>query len=93
MPFGCLRDGPGTNDGGAILDECGGEGPEFPQQDYFFCYQVLQAVGQPAAAHEALGSAHELVTRQAEKIANPALRQSFLERVPINRHIIQEMTT
>jgi hypothetical protein len=28
---------------------------------------------------------------QAQKIANPALRQSFLERVPINREIVQAM--
>jgi tetratricopeptide (TPR) repeat protein len=74
----------------AILDECGGEGPEFPQQDYFICYQVLAAAGQEEAAHVALQSAYDLVMARADKIRDPALRQSFLKRVPINREIVQE---
>ena len=75
----------------AILDECGAEGPEFPHRDYFFCYQVLKADGQAKAAQAALQSAYLLVKARAEKITDPALRQSFLERVPINRQIIQEI--
>jgi tetratricopeptide (TPR) repeat protein len=75
----------------AILDECDGEGPEFPQQDYFICYQVLQACGQTEAAQDALGSAYRLLMRHAEKIVDPAMRQSFLERVPGNRQIVQEV--
>lgn len=74
----------------AILEECKGEGPEFPQQDYFLCYQVLQARGQAQAARDALRSAYSLVMASAEKIADPALRQSFLAKVPINREIVQE---
>ncbi len=74
----------------AILDECGGEGPEFPQRDYFVCYQVFAAVGQATAARTALQSAYDLVMARADKIAEPALRQSFLERVQFNREIVRE---
>jgi tetratricopeptide (TPR) repeat protein len=74
-----------------ILDECGGEGPEFPQRDYFLCAQVLAAAGEDAAAQEALHAAASLVLARAEKILDPALRQSFLERVPINQQIMQAM--
>ncbi len=75
----------------AILDECQGEGPEFPQRDYFFCYQVFVANQDVAWARHALQSAHQLVMKRAEKITDPALRHSFLENVPINRRIVDEM--
>ncbi len=75
----------------AILDECQGEGPEFPQRDYFFCYQVFAANQDVARARHALQSAHQLVVKRAEKITDPALRHSFLENVPINRQIVEEM--
>ena len=29
----------------AILDECGGEGPDFPHRDYWLCAQTLAALG------------------------------------------------
>jgi adenylate cyclase len=74
------------------LDGCGGAGPEFPQRDYFVCYEVLSATGQAEAARSALQSAHTLVIAKAEKITDPALRQSFLERVPFNREIVREYT-
>jgi tetratricopeptide (TPR) repeat protein len=74
----------------AILDECGGEGPEFPHRDYFLCYQVLAANGQPEAARAALSSAYHLVRTRAEKIGDRARRQSFLENVPDNRQIVAE---
>jgi tetratricopeptide (TPR) repeat protein len=73
-----------------ILEECQGEGPEFPQQDYFICYQVLAADGQTEAAQTALRSAYRLVVARAEKITDLTLRQSFLENVPINRQIVAE---
>jgi len=74
-----------------ILDECQGKGPEFPQQDYFICYQVLATDGQTEAAQAALKSAYSLVMARAEKITDLSLRQSFLEQVPINRQIVQEV--
>jgi len=73
----------------ALLEECGGQGPEFPQQDYFYCYQVFAAGGENETANQALQAAYNLVMARAEKIADSALRQSFLERVPINREIVQ----
>jgi class 3 adenylate cyclase/predicted ATPase len=74
----------------AILDECGGEGPEFPQRGYFICYQVLSAAGRKETAQVALQSAYRLVMARAEKITDPALRRSFLDQVAINREIVQE---
>jgi predicted ATPase/class 3 adenylate cyclase len=74
-----------------ILDECGGKGPEFPQRDYFLCSQVLEATGHPARARAALQSAYDLVLARADNITDAALRRSFLERVPINRQIMQAM--
>lgn len=73
-----------------ILDECGGEGPEFPQRDYFVCYQVFAAAEQQALAQIALQSAYALVITKANKIIDNDLRQSFLERVLINRVIVKE---
>ena len=76
----------------AILQECGGQGPEFPQQDYFIAYQVLTAAGQIERAQSALRSAYDLVMVKAEKITDPVLRQSFLERVVVNQAIVQAHT-
>ncbi len=73
----------------ALLDESGGEGPEFPHRDYFICYQVLSAAAREQAARTALQSAYELVMRQAGKITDSVIRQSFLERAPMNREIAQ----
>ncbi len=70
-----------------ILDE--GEGPEFPQRDYFFCYQVLWTAGYEDDALKALRSACELVRERAEHIQDEMLRQSFLNNVWINRDIVQ----
>jgi tetratricopeptide (TPR) repeat protein len=72
----------------AILDDCGGDGPEFPQRDYFTCYQVLAAAGQREAAQTALQSAYNLVMARANKIIDTALRQSFLEKAAFNQEIV-----
>lgn len=76
----------------AILTECNGEGPEFPARDYFYCYQVLTAAGESTAAQSALQAAYALVTTRAGMITDPALRQSFLECVAINREIVTACT-
>jgi class 3 adenylate cyclase/tetratricopeptide (TPR) repeat protein len=72
-----------------ILDDCNGQGPEYPEWDYFLCHQVLAAAGEQAAARQALESAYQLVMTQSTKITDPAMRQSFLERVPHNREIVE----
>jgi class 3 adenylate cyclase/tetratricopeptide (TPR) repeat protein len=73
-----------------ILEECGGEGPEFPQRDCFICYQVLATAGQTGQACAALQSAYNLVMARVDKITDLALRQSFLEKVEVNREIVEE---
>jgi tetratricopeptide (TPR) repeat protein len=72
-----------------ILGECGGEGPEFPQRDYFLCAQVLDTSGDREASRQAMQAAYDLVMERATKITDPVLRQSFLERVAINRQVVQ----
>jgi hypothetical protein len=49
----------------------------------------LSAAGQSEAAHDALLLAYSLVMGRADKIADTALRRSFLEQVTINREIVQ----
>ncbi len=73
-----------------ILDECDGTGPEFPLQDYLFCFQVFSAAGLEEQASTTLRTAYRMVISRAEKIADPDLRQSFLERVTVNREIVQK---
>lgn len=75
-----------------ILEECKGEGPEFPHRDYWFGFQVMAAAGQQKAAQAALQAAYELVISRTQKITDPALRLSFLEQVAINREIVAEYT-
>jgi class 3 adenylate cyclase/predicted ATPase len=74
----------------SLLEECGGEGPEFPQRDYLICYHVLSEAKQSEVARAALQSAYNLVMARAKKIADAALRRSFLEQVPVNREIVRE---
>jgi tetratricopeptide (TPR) repeat protein len=74
----------------AILDAKGGSGPEFPQRDYFICYQVFAAAGQSERAHVALQNAARIVEQRASTIDDPSLRRSFCEGVAINKHILAE---
>lgn len=76
----------------AILDAHGGEGPEFPQRNYFICYQVFTKNGQVDRAKAALSAAYKLVMNRAEKITDPVLRQSFLQQVALNREIVAAYT-
>jgi tetratricopeptide (TPR) repeat protein len=74
-----------------ILEEYGQEGPEFPQRDYYMCYQVLTALGdEPYLALDALKKAFLSVSNKAEKITDPNVRQAFLEKVWINRQIVED---
>ena len=72
-----------------ILDICRGEGPEFPQRDYFICYQVWSAAGQQALARGTLKAAYDLVIAKANKITDPAVQKSFREKVLFNHQIIE----
>ncbi|MFZ4657437.1 MAG: tetratricopeptide repeat protein [Caldilineaceae bacterium] len=71
-----------------ILDDCNGEGPDFPQRDYWMCYQVLQTLGETTLAAHALTSAYRLLIKQAHRINQPEMRRSYLENVIFNRDIL-----
>ncbi len=71
-----------------ILDQSSGEGIDFPQRDYWMAYNVLKQLGQMNRAYSALRTAYQLLTRQAQQIDNPQMRQSYLRIVPYNREIM-----
>ncbi|MBW7883237.1 MAG: tetratricopeptide repeat protein [Caldilineaceae bacterium] len=70
-----------------ILDGCGGQGPDFPQRDYFMCGQVLDALGEPDTARHAYMCAHQLLNERAERISDGSMRRSYLENVALHREI------
>lgn len=72
-----------------ILDDCHGEGPDFPQRDYWMCYQVLQDLGETTLATHALAAAHRLLMQQSQRITDAVMRQSYLANVGFNRNILQ----
>jgi tetratricopeptide (TPR) repeat protein len=71
----------------AILDDCGGEGPDFPQRDYWLCAQTLAALGRTKAARHAEEQALALLLQRAERISNPSLRHSYLTHVAVHPDI------
>lgn len=71
----------------ALLDE-GGDGPDFPQRDYWNCAHVLEALGQQEDAEKARAAARLLLSEKIAKISDPTLRQSFMENVSFNREIL-----
>lgn len=72
-----------------ILDECEGEGPDYPHRDYWHCYQVLRYAGEGAEADRALSEAHRLLLEQAAKISDAAMRRSYLEKIAVHRAIVE----
>ncbi len=75
-----------------ILDACDGEGPDFPQRDYWMCYEVLQRLGEATLAAHALSAAHRLLIRQAERINDSTMRRAYLENVAFNCSILQAVS-
>lgn len=73
-----------------MLTQEGANQPEFPQRDYFRCYQVYAALGHSSHAHRALQLAYTIVREGVAKMCDATLRQSFLKAVPINCRIVQE---
>jgi tetratricopeptide (TPR) repeat protein len=65
------------------------DGTDEPFRVYLTCYRVLQASGDPLAAH-ILDQAHRLLQERAAKISDEKLRRSFLENVAAHREIISE---
>jgi len=73
-----------------ILDDCNGDGPDYPQRDYFRCYKVFSADGKSEQAAQALKSAYRLLQEKAAKISDAGMRRSFLENVSFNAEIQEE---
>ena len=55
-----------------------------PRRFYWHCYEVLQALGDPRA-QAILQQGYTDLMQTAATLADPLLRRSFLENVPINR--------
>ncbi|MCB0061151.1 MAG: tetratricopeptide repeat protein, partial [Caldilineaceae bacterium] len=72
----------------AILEECQGEGPDYPQRDYFSCYRIFSELNLINPAEVALQHAHATLQQKSLKISDPTLRSAFLENVAVNRQII-----
>ena len=60
------------------------DGAEEPLRIYLVCYRVLQANHDPRAL-DVLATAGHLLAERAAQITDPALRQSYLERMPVHR--------
>ncbi len=63
---------------------------EYPFQLYQTAIRVMRAGGDEEAARQILTEACQRLRERAEGIVDPALRRSFLERVPENRALMAE---
>ncbi len=70
-----------------LLDECQGEGPDFPHRDYWMCASVLEALGHGDEAERARHAAHRLLMERAGRISDAGMRSSYLEKIAIHREI------
>ena len=61
---------------------------ELPQAWLWTLYSLLNRLQRQAEAQQVLRAAYDELQRQATAIANPDLRRSFYERVPLNRAIL-----
>ncbi|MEM7539335.1 MAG: tetratricopeptide repeat protein [Chloroflexota bacterium] len=61
-----------------------------PFRTYLSCYHVLNANHDPRAA-DILNKAYTMLQAWADRIENPEWRRSFLENVPENREIVEEV--
>lgn len=58
-------------------------------EEHLTCYRVLQANHDPRAV-EILRAVHDQLQVQAHKIRDEAMRNSYLENVPVHREIVNE---
>jgi hypothetical protein len=72
-----------------LLDAYHGEGPYFPQRDYWMCYETLHALQRNDLANHAVALARQHLLQQVSRIQNPQRRASFLDQVSFNRAIYQ----
>jgi class 3 adenylate cyclase/tetratricopeptide (TPR) repeat protein len=61
---------------------------EFPFQIYQTAFRVFQACGSKPAARRVLQEAGQALMERAERITDPVLRRSFLERVPVHKELL-----
>lgn len=71
------------------LDTHSQEELEFCHREFWFCGQVLAALGEPDRARQARQSARRILLAKAALITDGEMRGSFLENVPCNRAILQ----
>jgi tetratricopeptide (TPR) repeat protein len=71
----------------ALLDGCGGEGPDYPQRDYWQCAEALAALGDEAGAARARRQAAALLQQRAARISDGVMRQSYLAQVAVHAEI------
>jgi hypothetical protein len=72
----------------AILDDCGGDGPDFPQRDYWFCARTLAALGRSDMAQRAAEQAAILLRQRADRISDETMRGTYLTQVAVHAEII-----
>ena len=61
---------------------------EFPFQIYQTAFCIFQSCGSLPAARQVLQEAGQALMERAERITDPVLRRSFLERVPVHRELM-----
>ncbi|MDM8526904.1 tetratricopeptide repeat protein [Anaerolineales bacterium HSG24] len=67
-----------ANQAWELLEECKGEGPEFPQRDYCACGDVFAHVGD-SRAEQAYSLARNFIETRAEHIQDDDLREAYLQ--------------
>jgi tetratricopeptide (TPR) repeat protein len=70
------------------IDTISIEGWDEPISIYLTCYRVLKAAGD-SRAEVILERSYRLMNEWAQKISDPALKDSFLKRVPAHRMLEQ----
>ncbi|MCB0186301.1 MAG: tetratricopeptide repeat protein, partial [Caldilineaceae bacterium] len=71
-----------------ILDDCEGIGPDYPQRDYWMCFQVFDTLGEATAARHAFQRSYTLLQQQAARMIDPAIRLSYLQNIPYHKEIM-----
>jgi hypothetical protein len=61
---------------------------EFPLAVYLSCYDILRTTGELAPAEQLLGAARALLEARATAITDPAMRESLLNNVALNRRVL-----
>lgn len=71
-----------------ILAACGGQGPDFPQRDAYYCAEVFAVVGEMELARQALGMARQWLDERAERIRDGQLREAYRHAVAVHAAIL-----